>query len=248
MFADPEFDGEPSLLEEVEIDEQGRPVAPPVVAEPDEPPYGEGEFGPAEPEYDDDLNPPRRKLHFDGGQVEIATHLVYELDPDGKQLRVVRFTDYTAEKVRTLYPSAIDLRRAWADPQGRGEIIARLADRGIDFEHLSAAANQPDADPFDLLCHLAFNAPLRTRRERAQRLRRERQEFFEQYSPEARAILDELLEKYAEHGVAQLVIPDILKLPPISAHGNVMEIAGLFGGADRLRDAVNQLQTLLYAA
>ena len=79
------------------------------------------------------------------------------------------------------------------------------------------AANQPDADPFDLLCHLAFNAPLRTRRERAQRLRSERKDFFDQYGPEARQILDELLDKYAEHGTAQFVIPDVLEVPPISS-------------------------------
>ena len=115
--------------------------------------------------------------YFDGGQVEVAAHLVYELDPDGKQLRVVRFTEYAAEKVRTLYPSAADLRSQWADPQRRSEIIDRLAERGIDFDELAAATQQPDADPFDLLCHVAFNAPLRTRRERADRLRREKKDL-----------------------------------------------------------------------
>ena len=58
----------------------------------------------------------RRKYYFDGGQVEIASHLVYELDPDGKQLRVVKFADYAAEKVRMLYPSAPELRQRWANP------------------------------------------------------------------------------------------------------------------------------------
>ena len=174
--------------------------------------------------------------------------MVYELDTDGRQLRVIRYTDYAAEKVRTLCLSAPELRAKWADPIQRAEIIERLAERGISFEELADAAEQPDADPFDLLCHFAFNAPLRTRRERAQRLRSERKDFFNRYGPEARAILDDLLEKYAEHGVAQFVLPDVLRVPPISARGNVMEIATLFGGADNLRNAVNQLQTLLYAA
>jgi type I restriction enzyme R subunit len=98
------------------------------------------------------------------------------------------------------------------------------------------------------LCHVAFNAPLRTRRERADRLRKEERAFFEQYGTQARQILDELLEKYAEHGTAQFAIPDVLKVAPISRHGNVIEIAGLFGGARQLREAVNQLQSLLYAA
>ncbi|MEI6207352.1 MAG: type I restriction-modification enzyme R subunit C-terminal domain-containing protein [Desulfuromonadales bacterium] len=70
---------------------------------------------------------------------------------------------------------------------------------------------------------------------------------IDHFSPEAQAILKELLEKYAQHGTAQFVVPDILKVPPISERGNVIEIAGYFGGAENLREAVNQLQTLLYS-
>ncbi len=140
------------------------------------------------------------------------------------------------------------MRERWADPEGRSEIITLLEERGIDFNELAAASNHPEADPFDLLCHLAFNAPLRTRRERADRLRNEKKDFFDTYGPEARVILNELLEKYAEHGTAQFVLPDALKVPPLSGHGNVREIAGLFGGPEQLREAVHQLQRLLYAA
>ena len=121
-------------------------------------------------------------------------------------------------------------------------------ERGIEFDELAEAAKQPDADPFDLLCHIAFNAPLRTRRERADRLKKDRKDFFDKYAPEARGILEELLEKYTQHGTAQFVIPDILKVPPLSEHGNVLEIADKFGGVDKLREAVVELQTLLYAA
>ena len=160
----------------------------------------------------------------------------------------MKYQDYAAEKVRTLYPSAADMRGRWADPEQRAAIIAALEERGISFEELAQTAGQPDADPFDLLCHLAFNAPLRTRRERAERLRKDKKDFFDRFGAEARAVLDELLEKYAEHGAAQFVMPEVLELPPISAHGNVMEIAGLFGGPAELRRAVTELQTLLYAA
>ena len=190
----------------------------------------------------------RRKFYFDGGQVEVAAHLVYELDPNGKQLRVVRYTDYAAETVRTLWPTTRELREQWADPSKRSEIIERLQERGVDFDELRDASEQPDADPFDLLCHFAFNAPLRTRRERAQRLRGERTDFFERFGPEARQILDELVEKYAEHGDAQFALPDVLKVPPISNHGQVSDIIRLFGGVDQLRQAVNELQGHLYAA
>jgi len=241
LFADPDFDGEPIEIEEGPIDQQPESAPPEPEPEP-EPPEP---VPPLPPEPPGDS---RRKFYYDGGHVEIAAHLVYELDPDGKQLRVVRFTDYTAEKVRTLFRSAADLRRAWADPQQRAEVISKLAERGIDFDELATAANQPDADPFDLLCHVAFNAPLRTRRERAERLRREKKDFFEQYGPEARAVLDELLDKYTEHGTAQFVIPDALELPPINRHGNVIEIARQFGGEPNLVEALNALQRLLYAA
>ncbi|MGA2270585.1 MAG: type I restriction-modification enzyme R subunit C-terminal domain-containing protein, partial [Bryobacteraceae bacterium] len=103
-------------------------------------------------------------------------------------------------------------------------------------------------DPFDLLCNVAFNAPLRTRRERAEALRADKKNFFDKYSPEAHAVLDEMLDKYIDFGTAQFQIPDILKVEPISRRGNVMEIARLFGGAAQMRSAVAELQTLLYTA
>ena len=246
QFADPEFDGDPAFISQEEIDEAGKKKKENVIDDGlpdgdiidiDQPPVIE-EPPPVE----------RRKYYFDEGNVEIASHLVYELDPDGKQLRVLKYSDYAAEKVRTLYPSAPELRKKWASPAERSEIIEKLAQRGISFDELAETAKQPDADPFDLLCHLAFNAPLRTRRERAQRLREERRDFFERYATDARAILNELLDKYAEYGTAQFVLPDVLQVPPISEHGNVIEIAKLFGGSEQLRDAVNELQTLLYAA
>jgi type I restriction enzyme R subunit len=95
---------------------------------------------------------------------------------------------------------------------------------------------------------LAFNAPLRTRRERAQRLRETQKDLFIRYGPEARQILNELLEKYAEHGDAQFLLPDVLKVPPLSSHGQVADIVRMFGGSDQLRDAVAELQRSLYAA
>jgi type I restriction enzyme R subunit len=243
-FADPDFDGDPAFISQEEIDAAGKKIGEKIIDD-GKPTIDDIEGGPIIEEP-----PPveRRKYYFDEGRVEIASHLVYELDPDGKQLRVLKFTDYAAEKVRTLYPSAPELRKKWADPSERSEIIDKLAQRGISFDELAETAKQPDADPFDLLCHVAFNAPLRTRRERAQRLREERRDFFDQYGSEARAILNELLDKYAEYGTAQFVLPDVLQIPPISERGNVVEIAKMFGGSEKLRDAVNQLQTLLYAA
>jgi type I restriction enzyme R subunit len=224
LFADPSFDGDPTLLTEEELEEGGKSTT----IQETSPDYGNqsDDGGPkiVEPPSDE-----RRKYYFDDGRVEIATHLVYELDAEGKQLRVVRYTDYAAERIRTLVASAPELRARWSDPEQRADIIARLAERGISFDQLAEQVQQPEADPFDLLCHLAFNAPLRTRRERAQRLKSERKDFFEKYSPQARQILDELLEKYAKHGDSQFALPDVLRVPPISDHGQPGEIIQIFG-------------------
>ena len=250
LFADPEFDGEPARITEETMDEEGA-TAPGSYDTVIDACSGwaeeEAGYSPS-PGVTDDSEGQRRKYYVDGGAVEIAAHLVYELDPDGKQLRVVKYTDYTAEKVRSLYTSVADLRARWSDAEQRATIITALEERGISFEELAEATKQPDADPFDLLCHVAFNAPLRSRRERAERLRKEKKDFFDRYSQEARQILDKILEKYAEHGMAQFKIPEILKVPPISDHGNVLEIAEKFGGPERLREALAEMQSLLYAA
>jgi type I restriction enzyme R subunit len=250
LFADPDFDGDPVIETQETVDKEGVTIEETVCEEQPLTPEDEEAFQTEVSELPPDIEEVAniRKYYIDGGQVAIATHLVYELDPDGKQLRVVRFVDYTAEKVRTLFTNAHELREEWADPVKRVDVVAALEECGIAYEHLAEEAGQPDADPLDLICHLAFNAPLRTRRERAQRLRSERKDFFEQYRAEARQILEDLLDKYTEHGATQFEVPDVLEVPPINAFGNVIEIAKLFGGVSKLRLAVNQLQALLYAA
>jgi type I restriction enzyme R subunit len=250
LFADPDFDGEPALVTESEMDESGETVGTPQVLEEQEATPEEIEEGAATllpPDEGEDGTKPR-KLYVDGGTVEIAAHLVYDLDADGKRLQVKKFTDYTGEKVRNMYPSAAALRAEWSNAEERAAIIEALNERGITFEELAEAAKQPDADPFDLLCHVAYSAPIRTRRERAATARADGQAFFSAFTNGARQVLDELLEKYVEFGAAQFQIPDALKVPPISQHGNVIEIAALFGGGDKLRTAVEELQRLLYVA
>ncbi len=253
-FADPTFDDDLAQIDVVTIDAGGEVIS--VQVEASEQPALEGESFtydqggyPGVPILDPGgEDAPPRKFYVDGGSVAIIADMVYEYDANGKRQSIVKYSDYTAGAVRTLYPSAALLRNHWANAESRSSILAKLAERGIDFDLLAQTTGQPDADPFDLLCHVAYNAPLRTRRERAVRLRQEQPDFFTRYGPEARGILDELLDKYADHGVAQFAIPDILKVPPIANHGNVGEIIRLFGGADKLRAAVGELQALLYAA
>jgi type I restriction enzyme R subunit len=248
-----DFDGDPAFATQEEIDAYGQTTNTEIET-PEEPETGESrETG----EGEDTEGPPilvdppigePHKFYFDGGQVEIAAELVYELDANGKQLRVVKLTDYTAENVRTLCASPDDLRARWSDALQRARIVQQLGERGIDFAAVAEQAGQPDADSFDLLCHLAFNAPMLTRRQRADRVKREQAAFLATYSPEAREVLGELLEKYAIDGELQFILPAILQIPPINRHGNVTEIAGKFGGLGQLSAAVGQLQMLLYAA
>jgi type I restriction enzyme R subunit len=248
MFADPEFDGYAAQVVEESTDAEGVVVGVEHIVE-----YDQRQNDEYLPDLDAQAvfaNEPRqierRKFYFDGGNVEISAHLVYELDADGKNLRVVQFSDYTAERVRVLYRSPEDLASHWKDQATRDIMIAKLAERGIDLAQLVEQTNQPDADLLDLLCHVAFNAPLLTRRQRAEQLRRSLPTFFVQYGAEARQILDELLDRYTENGTDQLRLPDALRIAPISGHGNAMEIAAKFGGADQLRDAVARLQIALY--
>ena len=250
MFADPAFDGDPVREAESVINEEGETIeereAEDVAPEPgDLPDIPEG---PEPPLGDPEPEPGPRKFYVDGGEVSVVRHLVYELDAEGRKLACRQLTDYTGDKVRTLYPNASELRSDWLDPERRAEIIERLEEKGIDLDTLAEAVGKPEADPFDLLCHLAYNAPLRTRRERADHLLHEQDAFLARFSPEAREILDAVLEKYAEHGSAQFKLPDILEVPPFNEWGNVIEIARRFGGGKELRSAVTELQRLLYIA
>ena len=249
-FADPDFDGEPVEERKETIDDAGGILEQEETA-PDDADHDEFEYEGRELEgriEDTDGSDLPRKYYVDDGEVEIIRHLVYDLDPDGRKLSCRQLTDYAGDKLRTLYPDASALRHDWLDADRRAQIVAHLEQRGIHLATLGEAAGQRDADPFDLLCHLAYHAPLRTRRERAERLHREEREFFERYGTEARQVLDALLQKYAEHGAAQFKLPEILEVAPFNEWGNVIEIAERFGGGDRLRGAVAELQRRLYVA
>ncbi len=253
-FSDTEFDGDPEFISEEEIDDEGNttgttiidpgdtndevavddegnedPPVPPIIIDPPEPP---------EP----------RKYYVEQGKVGIATHLIQDIGPDGRQLRVSELRDYTGGVVRSLFADVSEFRHRWADPERRTEILAELGANGINANEASESFGNPEADPFDILCNIAWNAPVQTRAERAKRLRENDASFFDEYGEPARLILHALLTKYAELGPAEFTIPDSLKVPPISDVGNVSEIIQRFGSAQDLKNAVTKLQELLYAA
>ncbi|MDD4061146.1 MAG: DEAD/DEAH box helicase family protein [Kiritimatiellae bacterium] len=256
-FADPEFDGDPEFVSEEEIDDDGNATTTTIVDPGPETTDGEDTDDDDEVIVDPEppilVDPPEvneapRKYYVEKGKVSIATHLTLDVGADGKQLRATEFRDYTGEVVRSLFVDVADFRHGWTDPDRRAEILRALEGKGINVVEAGEAFGNPDADPFDLLCHIAWNAPVLTRKERAARLRRKTPTFFDAFGEQARQILDTLLEKYAEHGPSEFAIPDSLKVPPLSEIGNVAEIIRCFGGADELRAAVAKLQELLYAA
>jgi type I restriction enzyme R subunit len=249
-FADPEFDGDPAFATQEEIDATGqvRPGSEQVLQYEEQEEKVPGITEVEQPPLNlDDQKYTRNKFHIDKGYVEIVANLVYELDPNGNRLRVVTYAEYSAETIQRMVTNAVELRSKWSDAEQRAAIIAILEERGISLERLVDATGDPQVDPFDLLCNIAFQAPLRTRRERSDQLRREKRKFFEKFTPEARQILNEILDKYVEHGLAQFKMPEILKIPPILQHGNPLEISRKFGGEKYLRSALSQMQTMLYA-
>lgn len=248
-FADASFDGEPAAEISTEIDETGAVISTDVEEheQTDDGDAADGlDAGPTvlPPDTEDDELP--RKFYVDGGDVEVVAHLVYDLDSDGKRLTVRKLTDWTGEKVRTLFATPAAFRAEWTMPDKRSAVIDALAERGIDLHALAVEAGRPDDDPFDLLCHLAWNAPLTTRAERARRLRDAG--LFDRYGDDARAILDALLDRYASGGADELALPQALKVQPVSDFGNPSEIARRFGGPQPLREAVAELTAALYAA
>ena len=267
-FADKEFDGDPEFVAEEAIDENGNTTSTTIIDPgPPEPkeqkdkerndqdeksPEDEKENidDPEPPIIVDPPEPPRdpRKLYVVNGTVEIPIHITHDIGADGKQLQVTEFHAYAGNVIRSLFPNVATFRHRWADPVRRAEIHQALNEKGIDADRAAELFGKPEADPFDLLCQLAWNVPILTRKERAARLRAAEPDFFTAYSEPARQILDMLLNKYAEHGPAEFVIPESLKVPPLSKLGNVVELTQRFGGAEKFRTAVVKLQELLYAA
>lgn len=255
-FADPDFDGDPARIEEVTIDDKGEQVDITEIETGAAQESGALEYKEAPKEglalestypiSEPPLEP--RKFYIDGGEVEVIGHLIYDLDTDGKKLQVVKYTEYSGRAVRTLYPTREALQSAWANPDTRAEVLRELTERGISFEELATGSEQPDADPFDLLCHLAWNAPLLTRRQRAEAAKRQAQSLFDQHGDTAREILTLLLDRYVERGILQFnALSELMKVQPFDRYGSPSEIAiRHFGGVRGMKDAVSQLQTALY--
>lgn len=250
LFYDPGFDGEPVRITKSKVDGKGK--------ETEIQDSEEGTLGP-ETEFpsdgktpftelpDDQIHELPRKYYLDNQTVYIMGEQAYELDPDGNVLRTVQFIDYVRENIRMLNLTSEYLHQNWTSEVQRQEILTLLRSRGIDPQHLATITNHAEADALDLLLHVAFNAPLLSRKERAQNLRQNKQNFLNTFTPAAREILDILLNKYADFGIGEFDnLTSALQVPPFSEFGTPLEIADLFGGPLKMRHVIDQVKSYLY--
>lgn len=247
-FADPDFDGEPPLVTEEEIDANGNVIDleewMPEQAEED---TDQWEDEQSEEELPDTNNAggTRQKYYISKGTVSIVAETIQILDSNGK-LRTVQFTQYARERMTTMFSSMSDFRIKWNDLQQRAFILEELENNGISIDQLMEITKQQDIDPFDLLCLVAFDLKPLTRKQRADLLKKNKPEFFAHFSERAKVILNLILEKYVDYGLNQ-IRPDIISVEPITQQGNPIEIVSEFGGVEEFKSAIAELQTLLYA-
>jgi type I restriction enzyme R subunit len=248
-FADPAFDGPPIVVYEPGEDD---PIAPPE----DVPPPGDEE-DPIPPEPGDeemivdgeppniDLAPggvPRRKVYVDGVGVTIVAERVEYLDEDGK-LITETLRDFTKKALKNRFASLDDFLRRWKSADRKQIIIDELSNEGLSLDPLAEEVGK-DLDPFDLICHVAFDQPALTRRERADNVRK--RDVFTKYGPHARAVLEALLQKYQDQGIIDLGDPRVLQIPPLNAMGTPLQLIKEFGTRAAFDAAVQELQSALY--
>ena len=235
LFADPDFDGDPVQVYEPRPDEPA--VPPPDLSE-------EGEDYPQPGDEDDGSSVGEGPVRYyvDDVEVTVATERVQYLDERGK-LITESLKDYTRQKVRNAYASLDAFLTVWKEADRKEALLQELAAQGVFLDHLAEQVGR-DYDAFDLICHVAFDAPPLTRQERAAKVRK--RNIFTKYGDQARAVLDALLRKYADTGIGSVESIEVLKVDPLTAFGTPLEIVQLFGGKSGYLRAVRELETALY--
>lgn len=242
LFADPDFDGDP-----VQIYNPGPkddPVPPDDTGGTDTDTTGD--------EWPDDQTPDdggegdktrkRRKYYVDDVEVRVAVERVQYYDKDGK-LITESLKDYTRKAILKEYRSLDDFLRRWDSAESKSALIEELREQGLLLEALEDDVGK-EFGAFDLICHIAFDQPPLTRRERADNVRK--RNYFTRYGDKARAVLDALLEKYADGGLDNLEDPSVLRVYPFDSLGTPVELIKSFGGTDQYFNAIHELQKLLY--
>jgi type I restriction enzyme R subunit len=250
LFADPDFDGDPVQIYEPGEDD---PVVPPED-------MGDGEEQDQETESDDefplddegsetggggDIPPePTFKYVVDNVKVSVASERVQYYDAEGK-LITESLKDYTRNTLNKQYQTLDEFLRRWSAAERKQAIIEELAKEGIFFEALAAEVGK-DYDPFDLICHVVWDEPPLTRKERAREVKK--RNYFAKYGEKARRVLEALLDKYADEGIEVIEERQILTITPFTEMGTAMELVKAFGGKQAYEQAIRELEQELYRA
>jgi len=230
LFKDPDFDGEP-----VVIFEPG-PNDPP---EPPDPDYPDDD-----PDDGIEEEPGVYKVQVSGVEVKILAKRVEYLGPDG-QMVTESYRDYSRNQIQSEYASLDDFINKWNGAKKKEAIITELEERGITLANLAEEVGKQYGD-FDLIAHIAYDMPPLTRQERADNVKK--RNYFTKYGDEARAVLESLLDKYADEGITTIESPRVLKLRPFDSMGTPMEIINnAFGGKEHYEKAVQELEQELYS-
>lgn len=230
LFRDEEFDGEPVV------------IYTPGPNDPIDPPDN-GDGGEDNGEDDDDDNTGITKLRVSGVDVRIIARRVEYLGPDG-DLITESYRDYSRKAIQSEFESLDAFLTKWTASKKKETIIQELADHGIILSKLAEEVGGQYGD-FDLICHVAYDMPPLTRRERADNVKK--RNYFTKYGDQARAVLESLLDKYADEGIATIESPKVLKLAPFPDMGTPMEIIkNAFGGKEHYENAVAELEIELY--
>lgn len=250
-FADPDFDGEPVQIYEPGDDDSMTPPETPPTDEDGEPlpeiPDDDETIVDGFPETPDTTDGgggggQRRKVYVDGVKAAIIAERVEYLDENGK-LITESLRDFTKNALRKRFASLDDFLRRWKATERKQAIVEELAGEGLALDVIAEELGK-NLDPFDLICHVAFDAKPLTRRERAENVKK--RDVFTKFGGAARAVLDALLEKYADEGVLDLNDPNVLRIPPFTGLGTPIQLIKAFGGKAEFEQVVHDLQSALY--
>ena len=255
LFADPDFDGEPVVIYEPKVDD---PVVPPEetyspgTSEPTPPFYEAGPEGETYTAGDvvGDGGEGRTMYVIDDVNVLVAVERSQYLDADGRLLTEdfrVLLKDDIRKLLQQRFGSLTDFTRHWNRAKRKQAVLEELAEEGVPLHILQQAVpNGNELDAFDLVIHVAFDQKPLTRWERANHVRK--RDVFGRYGEQARAVLEALLNKFADHGVQDIEDPKVLELPPFDQIGSRTQIRrGVFGGVEQYSQAVEALEQALYA-
>jgi len=265
LFNDPLFDGPPMRLIRDYTDDDGhiqdtvdhtRDLDHQSVAEPggdyaEEPggnlPGTELDEDAGEDADEEEIRASPRKFFVEGVEVVPWGTAFYVYDPDAGGLQLREFGQFIRDRLISLRLDPDQLRTQWARTRTRKELRDRLDDWHVTAHDLAEWAGQPDADTIDLLLYVGWEIPLLSRAERARRVQVRERDFLDSFAPEAREVINKVLEQYAAGGADELDI-GALQSHAYRSLGTVVEIADRFGGSDSLRSAIDKLSELIYAA